>query len=272
MRGLAVVLLMVVSACSFDATGPGGGGNNDATSAASSSGATDDPQGPTTTAPGTSTTDAVPDPTISTDLTTSTDPSSSSDPDTSTTAALPPGAYTVAATLATCVFLPEDEAPYAGPAVCNANAVAQNETALADLMMIDVEVANLDGDDRPAHAYLRFDVPAEFAALTVVDATLRLQIADGPDDIPNSEQSGELVRTAAFDAVTLETGAPAVVEPLHDDLGDTATDQEVTWSLRADLVVPGQPLFLGLLPTRNDGVLYRGTTAPGAPTLELVLQ
>ena len=183
-----------------------------------------------------------------------------------------PGMVSVPAAVATCVLLPAGPAPYAGPATCSGNATAQNGTALTGLMMIDTMVKNDGGANRRAEAYLRFDIPGEYAGLTVAAATLTVQVADGPDDVPGGP-GGVLVLTEAFDGGTLSVGAPAQVMQLVGDIGDVTASQLVMWSIPTALVVPGQPLFLGLLPTGNDGTMYRGaTTDPGPPVLELVLQ
>lgn len=201
----------------------------------------------------------------------STDAATTGDASSSTSGAQP-GEYEVQPTVATCVMLAAGPAPFAGPAVCSANASNQNATTLTGLMMIDTGVMNLDGMNRPAHSYLRFDVPAELSGLTVASATLTIQVADGPDDLPNGPQSGVLVRTDLFDAGSLEGAAPATFETLAGDQGFVDTNETVTWSIPTHLVVPGQPLLLGLLPTANEGVIYRGATTPGAPVLRLVMQ
>ena len=137
-------------------------------------------------------------------------------------------------------------------------------------MAIDTEVKNLDGQSRPSHSFIRFDIPAELAGLTVASATLRVQVADGLGDLANGPQSGELVLTGPFDVDSLNAAAPPSLQPLAGDMGWVDIGQWVTWAVPLDLVVPGQPLFLGLLPTANDGVFYRGAaTRPGAPVLDL---
>ncbi len=130
--------------------------------------------------------------------------------------------------------------------------------------------SNLDGQSRPSHSFIRFDIPAELAGLTVASATLRVQVADGLGDLANGPQSGELVLTGPFDVDSLNAAAPPSLQPLAGDMGWVDIGQWVTWAVPLDLVVPGQPLFLGLLPTANDGVFYRGAaTRPGAPVLDL---
>lgn len=191
--------------------------------------------------------------------------------DGTTAPGVPPGTYEIQPTVAACVLLPYG-APHAGPSVCSANATQQNGTALTGLLMIDTSVMSLDGMGRPAHTYLRFDVPAEFSGATIVSATLTLQVADGPDDYPNGPQSGVLILTEAFDAASLESSAPQLQVTLADDKGFVGTNEVVTWSLDLPFVQPGQPLYLGLLPTDDDGVFYRGATNPGAPVLTLVVQ
>lgn len=188
------------------------------------------------------------------------------------TTGVAPGEYAIQSTVAACVLLPAGQAPFAGSAVCSANASQQNATALTGLLMVDTSVVNLDGMGRPAHSYLRFDVPAEFGGATIVSATLELQVADGQDDLPNGPQSGVLVLTDVFDAASLESAAPPPLQMLADDKGYVGIDEVITWSIIPALVQPGQPLLLGLLPTNDNGIFYRGPTNPGAPLLRLVLQ
>lgn len=182
-----------------------------------------------------------------------------------------PGIHTVPPTVATCVLVATMNAPHGGPAICSANADAQNGTALTGLMMIDIAVNLLDGMGRPAHSYMRFDIPAEFAGLTVAGARLYVQVADGPP--PDLPQSGVLVLTDAFDAASLERAAPATASQLAADMGAAMASQWLEWPIPPEHVVAGQPLFLGLMPTDDMGVEIRGaSTSPGAPYLELDLQ
>lgn len=282
MRGWVVVALLA-SACVFDATGsgPGGlGGPGGPDEIASTTDAgTSAAEAPTTGAP--LTTDGASsaastggDETAALDDTgasTSSAGASTGEPDATTTGDdVPPGPTLVPAALATCVFLPFATSPYAGPAVCNGNAVAQNASSLVDLMMIDTDVSALDGNYRAAYAFLRFDVPAELVGHSILTATLHVQVAD--TDIAGGAQTGYLFQTGPFDANTLNAAPPVVLAPLAVDMGAVGPDQPLAWQLPANLVVPGQPLFLGLVPGNSDGVIYRGTTSPGAPTLELTLQ
>lgn len=207
-------------------------------------------QGPTTTAPGSGS--------ETTTTTTGTDGTA-------------PGVYTVAPTVATCVLVATPNVPHGGPALCSANADVQNGTELTGLMMIDIAVNLGDGMGRPARSYIRFDVPAEFAGLTVAAATLHVRVADGPP--PELPQSGELVLTAGFDGASLELEAPATVLALHPDMGDVVPSQWLHWSIPPEHVLAGAPLTLGLLPTDDFGVELCGAATEGcAPYLELELQ
>jgi hypothetical protein len=182
-----------------------------------------------------------------------------------------PGTYEVPASLGTCVFAAVRKVPiHGGPDQCSVDADTINNSELIGLMMIDVQVDNAAGMSRPARPYLRFDVPDEFAGLTVVSATLHVQVADNVTDLP---QSGELWWSEPFDAQLLKTTAPKLVSLIAPDKGEVQPDEWLTWSLDPGQVMAGQPLFFGLLPTHNKGVILRGgTTTPGFPYLEVELQ
>lgn len=274
------VALVTVGACmihnpSFDPEGAGSSGST-GTSSATGVGSSDGGSGPDSATSGVGGTTGEGQGTTVEDTTSAlstTDPGTTEATGGTTTGGPAPGTYTVAPTLATCVFLAAGPAPYAGPATCSQNATSQNGTALQGLMMIDVETKNLDGDGRPAVSFLRFDVPGDLAGLTVAAATLRVQVADGPDDFPNGPQSGVLRLAAPFDAASLDVGAPAEMATLANDMGFVGTNEWIAWSIDPGLVAAGQPLFLALDPTDDDGVFYRGaTTTPGAPYLELEMQ
>lgn len=189
----------------------------------------------------------------------------------SSTGGAAPGTYEVPASIGTCVFVASAATPaHGGPDECSGDADLINDSALAGLMMVDVNVNDMAGKNRPAHPYLRFDVPAEFAGLNVASATLHVQVADNVMSLP---QSGELWRSQPFDGDDLTMNAPLLVELLAADQGEVQPDQWLSWSIPPALVTAGVPLFFGLRPTHDKGVMLRGAaTVPGAPYLQLELQ
>ncbi len=182
-----------------------------------------------------------------------------------------PGTYEVPASIGTCVFVGVMDYPvHGGPDECRGDADSINNSALGGLMMIDVKVDDAAGMSRPAHPYLRFDVPAEFAGLKVTAATLHVQVADNVTDLP---QSGELWWSEPFDAADLKVQAPKLVALIAADKGEVQPDEWLQWSIAPEQVMAGEPLFFGLRPTHDKGVMLRGgTTMPGFPYLELELQ
>jgi len=182
-----------------------------------------------------------------------------------------PGTYDVPAAIGTCVFRAVDATPlHGGPDECSGDADAINATDLDGLMMVDVYVNNMAGMTRPAIPYLRFDLPDALVGLTVVSATLHVQVADGVTDLP---QSGELWLSAAFTAETLEIEAPTLLELIADDMGEVQPDDWLTWPIDPALVALDEPLHLALNPTHDKGVILRGaTTADSAPYLTLEVE
>ncbi|MEZ4449087.1 MAG: hypothetical protein R3B09_06375 [Nannocystaceae bacterium] len=287
-RALACwVLASIAGACVLDNQkfDPGGattgGGESAASTTLTSAGptgpasATSEASGTASTSSATASTSATTSTTDETStLPTSTGASATSDASTGETRSggpgVEPGTYGIPATVAACVLL-DNGSGHGSPAVCGGNADAQNNTGLSGLMQIDTMVTMLDGEDRRAESFLRFDVPADYAGLVVADATLHVQVADGRGILAKGPQRGVLVTTTPFDEEDLDVGAPAPMATLADDLGPVQTDEPITWSIPVALVQAGAPLHLGLLPTDTDGVFYRGRDTPGAPTLEVVL-
>ncbi|MCA9657612.1 MAG: hypothetical protein KC486_04665 [Myxococcales bacterium] len=203
------------------------------------------------------------------------DPTTTADPSASTTSTTTggaePGVYDIPAAIGTCVFLATQEVPNHGPpAECTADADAINNSGLAGLMMIDVNVNNAAGKQRPAHPFLRFDVPAALAGLTLTAAELHVQVADNVTDLP---QTGEVWLAAPFDAVSLESSAPERTLLLAGDQGEVFPNDWIVWQLPpGQLNVPGA-VYIGLEPTHDKGVMLRGaTTDPGPPLLRLTLE
>lgn len=178
----------------------------------------------------------------------------------------------VAASIGTCVFPAAPGVPFhGGPAECSGDADQINNTALTGLMMVDVQVNDVIGKMRPAVPVLRFDVPAGgLDGLTLVSATLHVQVSDGVTFLP---QSGELWRVSPFTVESLNIEAPAPLQLLAADKGEVQPDELLTWELAPASIKPGQPLFFALKPTHDKGVLLRGaSTNPGAPYLSLVFE
>jgi len=196
---------------------------------------------------------------------------STSTADASTTIADLPRIHNIPAELATCVFLPTPEEPSHGPpAQCSGDADAINNSDLQDLMMVDVSVNNLAGKKRPAHPFLRFNIPPELANLTVVAAELHVQVADNVTFLP---QTGEVWRSDPFDAVSLETVAPEHTLLLAADQGEVLPNDWIIWTLPPDQIALDGGVFLGLKPTHDKGVILRGaTTDPGPPFLRLTIE
>lgn len=177
----------------------------------------------------------------------------------------------VMATIGTCVFPAVRAHPFhGGPGECSGDADLINNTGLTGLMMVDVQVNDMAGKTRPAVPVLRFDLPAEgLEGLTLVTATLHVQVSDGVMFLP---QSGEVWRASPFTVDSLNVEAPTLVEFLAADKGEVQPDEVLTWDLDPASIVPGQPLFVALKPTHDKGVVLRGATTPGAPYLTLVFE
>ena len=235
--------------------------------ATSASGSSDASMGASMTATTTS-------PTSTPTMSTTADPSTSISSTTSTTATTggaDPGVYDIPAALGTCVFLATQEEPSHGPpAQCTADADAINNRGLIGLMMLDVSVDNAAGKKRPAHPFLRFDVPEEYAGLTVASVELHVQVADNVIFLP---QTGEVWLTAPFDALSLESSAPERTLLLAGDQGEVLANDWVVWELPAAQISPSGGVYLSLVPTHDKGVMLRGaTTDPGPPFLRLTLE
>lgn len=185
--------------------------------------------------------------------------------DTSTTGM--PVALRVDASIATCVLAAKDGVPHGDPATCTAIAV-QLSDGYAGVMMVDTQVTSLDGMSRPAHSYLRFEIP-ELAG-PVALATLHVQMAP---QVTELKQTGQLARTEPFDDTTLTTASPLPVEPLALDMGPVTPNQWLSWNIPVGLIQANTPLYLGLLPSNTFGVELRGKASPdGTPYLELQVQ
>jgi hypothetical protein len=192
----------------------------------------------------------------------------SSGTDAESTAALPPGSIDVPATVASCVLLPYMAAPYAGPQFCEQNAVVENGTGQAGVLILDEGFEHQGGNGRPARVLLRFEVPAALAGRTLTSVVLLIKFADG--ETAGSDWSGDLHAVEPFSGASLGDGAPAYLDLLAGDPGPSEPGQTVKWALSPEAVTAGQSAYFGLAALGGDGVLLLGEHAvTGAPTLRI---
>ncbi len=170
-----------------------------------------------------------------------------------------PGSLEVPATLASCALLSAGPALHAGPTICEAIADIQGAKPTG-LMLLDSAVSYNGGGERPAHVFLRFDVPAALADKELVAVSLALQVDDSL--AASSRAAGSVHLSADFDLVALEFTAPALGVPLAVSEDVPQAGSVVSWEIDPSLVVPGAALFLRIAPDSDDGVLYLGGAAP----------
>ena len=127
-------------------------------------------------------------------------------------------------------------------------------------MLLDSAVSYNGGGERPAHVFLRFDVPAALADKEVASVSLALQVDDSL--AASSRVAGSVHQSPDFDLVALEFTAPELGAALAVSEDVPQAGSVVTWELDPSLVVPGAPLFLRIAPESDDGVLYLGGDAP----------
>lgn len=152
----------------------------------------------------------------------------------------------------------------------NPDTAACQAEAGQGLITVDEEISPGSG---PRYGYLRFDLDAPaLAGKTVValEVVLVVPSLSGSE----SDQSGEMWEVESFDATSLEIAAPATVgaAPLVADQGAVATNAVVTFTLPADLVAPGESLFVALLPVSTNGVDYFDTNGTIAPKLTVAYE
>ena len=107
---------------------------------------------------------------------------------------------------------------------------------------------------------------AQWAGATITGVKLRVQSADTP--WVETPKAGELVETQSFTEGSLDASSPGVLGSL--DVNNTAVSGEdwVQWTVPPDLVVPGESLYLGIMPNDPIGVFLRKGTA----ALEVVIE
>ena len=168
----------------------------------------------------------------------------------------------VPAVVATCVLLEFASEPYLGPQECEQKSVAADGVDAPGVMVLDTAFIEQGGNSRPARVFLRFDVPADLAGKDLTAATVAVHAASGPT--AGGPHAGELWATESFDPDSLKDFAPGNLEVLTGDPGLVVPSTWINWDLPVERLEPGKSLYLGLVATDNDGVLYRtGLAEPG---------
>ncbi|MEZ4380803.1 MAG: hypothetical protein R3A79_05620 [Nannocystaceae bacterium] len=172
-------------------------------------------------------------------------------------------------TIAACVFLAGNGAPYGAPLECTNAATTANATAATGVVTIDSAASYSLG--REAQLFLRFDVPPEVGDQRVAGVTLRLRVADSANA---GGPAGRLHLAAAFSTQSLLASNPALLDVIATNLAVLGANETGAWELPSSLLSPGQPLHLGLRALADDGVLYLGAPADvsSAPSLTIELQ
>ncbi|MEZ4385480.1 MAG: hypothetical protein R3A79_29410 [Nannocystaceae bacterium] len=175
-----------------------------------------------------------------------------------TTGGVDPGTYELTPEVAACVFRANANGPYSKSG-CAMNASSQ--VAEQNLMMYDTAVGNNGGAGRRAEGYVSFAIPDAWAGATITAATVRGQAADWAwIDTP---KAGDLVRTESFTGASLDASAPATIDTLDVNTMKVNDTDWVAWTVPVNLVVPGQTISLGIMPSDPVGMFLR------KPTLEL---
>jgi len=182
--------------------------------------------------------------------------------DATTSDGVEPGTYELNPSVSTCVLLQNQFAPYSKP-TCGENATQQ--IGVNNLIMVDTAVSNGNGQQRRAESYIRFEIPSEYEGATISDVTLRAQTPPSPYN--PAPEGGQLVLTDPFSDESLNTETPAVVGNIGPKQGFVENNAWVEWSIPADLLVPGEPLHMAVIPTNPYGVFYRQSS----PTLVVVI-
>lgn len=122
------------------------------------------------------------------------------------------------------------------------------------------------------HSYLRFDLDEQLAGLRVTEVLLEITVSDHDD--AESSSSGEIWQVEPFTRADLFVAAPAAVGPtaLVGDNGAVAQLQTVVFALPVALVMPGAPVFLGVLPLETDGIDYWNLDGATPPRLVVTAQ
>jgi hypothetical protein len=130
----------------------------------------------------------------------------------------------------------------------------------------------VDGNDgmtnHPWQAYLRFDLDDALDGQTIAGVTLQLTATDNPK--ANGPDSGDIWHVAAFDPSSLASGAPAKVggSPLAESRGSVDPLDVVEWRLPPSTVIPGAPVYLGVITTaKTGGVNYWNRAGVDPPRL-----
>lgn len=133
-------------------------------------------------------------------------------------------------------------------------------------MLVDMSEATTM---QPTDGFVRFDLDGALAGKTIVSATLRLTATN--DARAAGPASGVLYRVQPFTRATLAMTEPAKIgsQPVSPGQGAVAKLQPVNWPLPTSLVSANGSVFLEIVNTNTDGVIY-GTKAAAAPPLLLI--
>ena len=141
----------------------------------------------------------------------------------------------------------------------------------------DRNTLTVDSDFRPAAmvtstslgargAFFRFDLDQQLVGRVIESAFLELNVADF--DEAKSPQTGELWEVEPFDPATTSVRSPARVganlAPSH---GPVTPGTKVQLQIPPTKLRPNSSLYLGVLPSSNDGVDYYDKLGVKPPTL-----
>ncbi len=170
-----------------------------------------------------------------------------------TTGGVDPGTYDLNPSVATCVLLGNQNAGYSKPACLDTAAAQVPEN---NVIIVDSAVHMRNGQGRRAEGYFKFSIPAEYGDAVVSSATLRIETPVTPY-VPAPE-GGQLVLMEPYTEGSLDSKAPNTLQNIGPKQGEVPNQPVwMEWSVDPDLLVPGESLHLGLMPTNQQGVFYR---------------
>jgi hypothetical protein len=173
----------------------------------------------------------------------------------------------VIATFASCVLLPANGFPYAGPIACET--IVEMYDAVAETGVMVLDKGYMLSGNREGRIYMYFKIPAAPPEKNLNSATLIVQT--GTDVGAGAAWSGALYLTQPFTEISLLGGTPAAVN-LTGDPGPSIPGQPSSWEIPTNVIIPNNPIHFGLIALDSDGVLYRSTRAGEAdrPKLQLI--
>lgn len=155
--------------------------------------------------------------------------------------------------LAECVALQTDKDDHVGPDACEMASSQGNDNMSVGEMVVDGLDQDLKG--REVRSYLKFAWDPVYTS-SGVSVELVLHTAKG--DGESSNQTGAVWKVKEFDLDKLSNLAPPTVgdEPLGMDQGMAGNSSTISWAIPASAFTEGEPLYLGVFPTTDDGVNY----------------